>query len=205
MSHYKKYLIVGGVLIVIILTFLSYTFFDFEEYEYIADEVKTTEEVVENFYVDVKGAVKNPGVYQFKSGDRVFQAIEIAGGLTKNGSTSNINLSQKLTGEMVVYVYTNAEIKNGAKSISCETKCQCESIEVNNCYQQEESINNDKVNINTANLDTLLTLSGIGEAKAKTIINYRSENGDFKQIEDLINVSGIGQTLFDKIKDHITI
>ncbi len=204
MRNHKKYLIIGGVLAVIILTFVSYIYFDNEEELYIAEELNITEEPLKEFYVDVKGAVKNPGVYLFKNNDRVFDAIEKAGGLIKNSNTSNINLSKKLSSEMVVYIYTNNEIKNGNKSISCDTKCNYEIIETNNCYLNESN-DSKKVNINTANMNELLTLTGIGESKAGAIINYRQENGDFKDIEELIKVSGIGQVLFDNIKEFITV
>ena len=203
MNKYQKYFKVGGVFILIVLTLISYIFFESEEEVYIASKEITTEAVT-NFFIDVKGAVKNPGVYEFNTNQRVIDAIEKAGGLTKKADTSNINLSKKLESEMVVYVYTSSEIKNGSKSISCATKCNCETIEVNNCYQEEVS-SDGKVNINTASLDTLLTLSGIGDAKAKAIINYRNEHGNFKEVEDLKNVSGIGDTLFESIKEFITL
>ncbi|MDD4188019.1 MAG: helix-hairpin-helix domain-containing protein [Bacilli bacterium] len=199
----KKYLIVGGLACLIILTLVSYIFFDFEKEVYIAKEEITTSSN-SKFFIDVKGAVKKPGVYEFTTNERVIDALKKAGGLAKTGDTSNINLSQKLESEMVVYVYTKNEIKNGSKSISCSTKCSCETLEVNNCIQDE--VNKDgKVNINTANLETLQTLSGIGESKASSIIDYRSENGNFKEIEEIKNVSGIGDALFEKIKEFITI
>lgn len=202
MKKYQNYFIVGGIFLFIMITLISYINFDFEEDVYVASE-PTTKEVITYFYVDVKGSVKNPGVYEFTNGERVIHAIEKAGGLSKNGNTSNINLSQKLTSEMVVYIYSNTEIKNGAKSINCNTTCDCNSVEINNCYQEEQT--NNKININTANLEELLTLSGIGESKAIAIINYRNENGLFITIEDLTNVSGIGLTIFEKIKDKITV
>lgn len=203
MKFNKNYLIIGGVSVLIILTFISYIFIDkSEEDVYLAEEIVTTNEILKSFYVDVKGAVNSPGVYEFKNGDRVFNAIETAGGLTKNGNTSNINLSRKLNSEMVVYVYTNTEIKNGTNNITCDTKCNCESLEVNNCYPE---VKEDKININTASTDQLLKLTGIGESKAQAIIKYREDNGNFITIEDLKNVSGIGDVAFEKIKDMITV
>lgn len=200
MKTKKSYFIIGLFLLVVIFTLVSYFYFPKEEEVNIAIP-EVNNEVIANFYVDVKGAVKKPGVYEFVSGDRVFQAIEKAGGLTQNAETSNINLSQKLVSEMVVYVFTKTEVKNGAKSINCATKCNCQTLKVNNCYPSE----NEKININLANLEDLLKLSGIGESKAKAIISYREEKGLFKNIEELLNVSGIGQSLFDNIKDNITI
>jgi len=164
------------------------------------DEVTT--KISELFYVDVKGNVKNPGVYKFEENERVKDAIEKAGGLTKNANTDNINLSQKLFNEMVIYVYSNNEIKNGNNKLDCSTICETKVIEVNNCINTNKK---DLININTASLEELQTLTGIGESKAKSIIEYREEYGNFKSIEDLKNISGIGESLFNNIKDKITI
>ena len=88
-----------------------------------------------------------------------------------------------------------------------KSTCECETIEVNNCIKDEQVIENtdSKININTASLEQLMTLSGIGEAKAKAIIEYRESNGGFKSIEDIKNVSWIGDALFEKIKDFISV
>ncbi len=165
----------------------------------------TTEELKEisTFFVDVKGAVKKPGVYEFKQGDRVIDAINKAGGLKTTSDTSNINLSQKLKSEMVVYIYTKSEIKNNSKSISCDTICETNVIEVNNCIKNDKDEN--LININTANEEELLKLSGLGESKAKKIIEYREANGNFESIDEIKNVSGIGDALFENIKDKIKV
>ena len=90
--------------------------------------------------------------------------------------------------------------------MSCDTKCKTEIIEVNNCIETNENKNKDeKININTASLEDLLKISGIGESKAKNIIEYRETNGQFKNIEEIKNINGIGDSLFNKIKDNITI
>ena len=104
---------------------------------------------------------------------------------------------------MVIVTYTNNEIKKGSKTLECDTECNCEVIEINNCIESKES--STKININTASIDELMTLSGVGESKAKAIIAYREENGEFKTIEDLKEVSGIGDALFENIKDGITV
>ena len=167
---------------------------------------KTTSEVFEKNYIDIKGSVKNPGVYEFKKNDRVIDAINMAGGLLKNANTSNINLSQKLVSEMVIYVMNNSEIKNGSKVISCDTKCKTEVIEVNNCVEEKKlETSKNKININTATVEDFTGLSGIGEVKAKSIVEYRKSNGNFKSIEDIKNISGIGEALFNKIKDNIEV
>ena len=198
----KNYLIVGGIVLFIILTLISYVFFKPEKEKFFFEEITTTE-TLEYIYVDVKGAIKNPGVYKFTTENRVKDVIETAGGLTKNGSTANINLSKKLTNEMVVYIYTKEEIKKGSDKIICNTDCKCESVEVNNCYKQASS--NGKVNINTASLEEFQTLPNIGESKAKAIIEYRDQNGPFTTIEDITQVTGIGQTTFENLKEYITV
>ena len=178
------------------------------------DEKETLEEIslvtttndktekLEAIFVDVKGSVKNPGVYKFNENDRVQDAIKKAGGLTKSANTNNINLSQKLVNEMVVYVYSNNEIESGNKILDCNTICETNIIEVNNCINDIDT--NNLININKATLEELQTLSGVGESKAKNIIEYREQNGEFKNIEEIKNVSGIGDALYDSIKDKIT-
>lgn len=210
--HNKKYLIIIiGCIVILILSLVLYLFNDDKEIEEditlntITEKQTTKQEKKEKLYVDVKGSVVNPGVYEFKYNDRVIDAIELAGGLTKNADTSNINLSQKLTSEMVIYVYSNSEIKNNKDNLSCDTICETNIIEVNNCISSTNSNSNSLININTATLIELTNLSGIGESKAKNIIEYRNANGDFKSIEDLKNISGIGDSLFEKIKDKITV
>ena len=127
---------------------------------------------------------------------------------------------------MVVYIFTKNELKTTTKnatssalittkkSITTTTKitdntCHCETIEINNCINKEDntSSNEDdsKININTATKDELMTLNGIGDAKATAIIEYREQKGLFSSIEDIINVTGISETIYDKIKDNIKV
>lgn len=201
-ERFKPHLIIAAVIGIIIIIFFSYIYFEKEEEINILEDEDITTTISDNFFVDVKGAVKKPGVYEFKVGDRVIDAINKAEGLKKTGNTSNINLSKKLYSEMVVYVYTDKEIKDGTKNINCNTTCNCEKVEVNNCVENK---NNNKININTANITELQLLSGIGESKAKDIIKYREENGNFNSIEELKNISGIGELIYEKIKDNIII
>lgn len=215
MKYYlkDKRVIIGiSVFLVLCGLFLIIYFFkgsesDMEFQSELTVETKEEKENVEsNFYIDVKGAVKDPGVYLVSEGERVIDAIEKAGGLKKNANTSNINLSKRLSSEMVVVVYTNNEIKKGKNSLECNTECNCEVIEINNCIEREESKENTNlININTASTEELMNITGIGESKAKSIIQYREENGNFKVIEDIKNVSGIGDALFEKIKGSITV
>lgn len=209
MNKGKQKLLIGIFISIVVIIFISYVFLEKEETVYYSDnlEEEVTTTISDYFYVDVKGAVKTPGVYEFKNGERVIDAINKAGGITKEGNTSNVNLSKKLTSEMVVYIYTNKEIKDGSKAINCDTNCNCETLDINNCYEelkQEERMTS-KININTATIKELITLNGIGDSKAQNIITYREENGLFKTIEDIKNVSGIGDTIFINIKDQITV
>jgi len=207
----KKVFVGGSVLLVFILIFIGIYFSKSQNKDFLLEsEISVNEDtrndINSNFYVDVKGAVKDPGVYLASEGERVIDAIEKAGGLKKNANTDNINLSKRLVSEMVVVVYTDNEIKKGKKSLECDTKCECEVIEINNCIESEIKVTQgDKVNINKASIEELMTLSGVGESKAKAIIEYRGENGNFKSIEEIKNVSGIGEALFENIKDWITI
>lgn len=163
-------------------------------------------------YVDIKGAVKKPGVYKINSDKKIIDVITIAGGLMENANTDNINLSKKVTDEMVIIIYTDEEVKNSnivdtvIKVIDKE--CVCPNIQNDGCINTEinDSITNvnNIININAATLEELMSINGLGEAKAKAIIKYREENGYFKIIDDLLNVSGIGEALFEKIKEYIT-
>ena len=163
-------------------------------------------------YVDIKGAVKKPGVYKINSDKKIIDVITMAGGLMENANTDNINLSKKVTDEMVIIIYTDEEVKNSnivdtvIKVIDKE--CVCPNIQNDGCINTEinDSITNvnNIININTATLEELMSINGLGEAKAKAIIKYREENGYFKIIDDLLNVSGIGEALFEKIKEYIT-
>lgn len=172
-------------------------------------------------FVDVKGAVNNPGVYELESGKRVIDAINKAGGLSNNSNSININLSKKLEDEMVIIVYTKNEIlnykNNGSnKVISCASnECICPDSNNEVCVKKDSSSTktsksnniqtNSKVSINTASKEELMTLSGVGDAKAQKIIEYREKNGSFKTLEDIKNVSGIGDSMYEKIKDNITL
>lgn len=191
-----------------------------EEKETNNDDDSTSETV----FVDIKGAVNAPGVYELDTKKRIIDVINTAGGLTDNANTININLSKKLEDEMFIIIYTKEEIENYMKKqdvseIVCASyECVCPDSNNDGCYKTDAnktssntSSSNDevkvtgKVSINTASKEELMTLSGIGEAKAGAIIEYREKNGNFASIEDIKNVSGIGDAIFEKIKDNITI
>lgn len=162
--------------------------------------------------VDVKGAVKKPGVYELSKGATIYDAVIKSGGITYKGTTVNINLSKKLEDEMVIYVFTKDELmkKETVNEIACEIpKCECETVTVVECpdkngtNQDSEKPDDTKISINTATKEDLLKISGLGDAKASAIIEYREKNGSFKTLDEIKNVSGIGDALFEKIKDKI--
>jgi competence protein ComEA len=163
-------------------------------------------QIVNKIFIDIKGNVLNPGVYSLDEGSRVIDVINISGGLTENANTRYINLSKILIDGDVIVIYSNEEIEKAKESniIYIETPCICEEIN-DACLDNNISNNNSLININTASLGELDSLSGIGESKAQAIIKYREENGAFNSIEDILNVSGISETIFSKIKDFITV
>lgn len=141
-------------------------------------------EFEQKIYVTVAGEVNNPGMYEMTTDNRINDAIEKAGGFTENAYTDNINLAQKLTDEQYINVpSTTPDTTEVAPSSSF----------------------NGIVNINTATVDELCRLPGIGEEIAKRIIEYRENAGNFKRIIDIQNVEGIGTEKFNKIKNNITI
>ena len=176
-----------------------------------------TEKVVENIdlcTVDIKGAILSPGVYLTECNQTINDVINLAGGLLTNSDTSIINLAKKITDEMVIIIYTKDEVKNSnivdtvVKMV--EKECICPNIQNDGCINDTITNNigdNNQIliNINTATLEELLTLPGIGEAKARAIIKYRLDNGNFKNIDELLNVDGIGSKLYEEIKIYITI
>lgn len=171
--------------------------------------------IVNKIKVDIKGSVQSPGVYELDEDSRVIDLINMAGGLLKDSNTELINLSMKLKDEMTIIIYSNKEIDNYKKN---NNKKEIVYIEVEKCPDKindacinktTESNNSDKldnkISINNASIQELVKIPGVGEAKAKDIVSYREKNGLFKTIEDIKQVSGIGDSLFEKIKDNITI
>ncbi|HJD01442.1 MAG TPA: helix-hairpin-helix domain-containing protein [Candidatus Mediterraneibacter excrementavium] len=135
--------------------------------------------------VYICGAVHEPGVYELPEGSRVHEALEMAGGMTEEAAAYALNLARIAVDGEQIYVPDAEEI-------------QGQSILSGSGYEK-------KVNINTASMEELMTLTGIGEAKAESIIRYREENGGFQSIEDLMEIGGIKEGVFEKIKDDITI
>ena len=191
---YKKIKIIGVLLVMLVICM----------------GVSAKEDSGDTVFVDIKGAVNNPGVYELDTGSRVIDAIILAGDLREDADTSIINLSKELKDGMFIIVYTKEEISTYKDKIipsktiikEIENKIICPDTSNDSCISD-----NDKqaglININTASIEELTTLPGIGESKAKKIIEYREET-PFETIEDIKNVSGIGDSAFDKIKNNIT-
>ena len=212
-SIYKKGLAVVLIIAIIIMTIIgikltskeddiSFSNIDKEELNVINDDdlIKKEESVVvddkndnKKIIVDVDGAVKNPGVYEFFEGDRIDDAIIKAGGLLENAYTKNINKARVLVDGEKIYVS-----KEGEKNLDIE-------IMDGSIYNTGEAVeNNDKININTASKEVLMSLDGIGEVYSQRIIDYRNIV-KFSSIEELKLVKGIGEKTFEKIKDIITV
>ena len=140
----------------------------------------------------------------------MIDVIKLAGDLTENADTSVINLSKKVTDEMVIIIYSRDEVMDFKKTKEIEKQVE------ERCIQKDEnslvndacinsSVSNGKVNINNASIDELKNLTGIGDKKAKDIVSYREKNGNFNSIEDIMKVTGIGESNFAQIKEDITV
>ena len=221
--RYRKQIMIGVVVFILVASILCFFLWKISKNEKKepqnsplviqktkkASEKESKEDSI--LQVDIKGAINNPGIYSLKEGKRVIDVIESAGGLAANADTSVINLSKKISDEMVIIIYTKEEVESFK-----EVKEQ-ESIVQEKCHQKEENAlvndacitenekSNTKVSINNATLEELMTINGIGETKAKGIIAYREQNGPFQAIEDLTKVPGIGESTFAKIKEDITL
>lgn len=163
-----------------------------EESEASTDKEEQIAESLKEIIVDIKGQVKVPGVYHMEEGSRIIDVIEKAGGLLDESETTAVNFAQLLSDQMVIYVPKIGE------DIPVESTI---SQEIAEGGEQEQS----KININEADKEALMTLNGIGDSKAENILAYREENGLFKSIEDIKNVSGIGEATFNNLKDSIVV
>lgn len=186
-----------------------------DDNNYVVTEAKEPEEILTNeivkediVKVDIKGAVNKPGVYEVDESARVIDVIKIAGGLTKKANTEYINLAKSVENEMIIWVYTNDQIKDFIKQDIVyeyiEKDCNCPSVSTSACVGSNNSEKNELININKATKDELMTLTGLGESKALNIIEYRNKT-PFTKIEDIKNVNGIGDSVFEKIKNYITV
>ena len=138
--------------------------------------------------VDVKGAVKSPGIYDLPVGSRINDAVQKAGGLTDNADSKSINLAQRISDEALVYVPTKEEA----------TSQESQSNTSNNKE-------NKKVNLNKASVEELKQVKGLGAKRAQDIIDHRESNGKFKSVDELKKVSGIGAKTIEKLKEYVTV
>lgn len=184
------------VFALIIITFISVFYFNDNKQSSIevikSDTTKQDSETAhrKDIKVYISGEVKNPGVYTLIEGDRIVKLIEIAGGFTEKADASSINLAMKLKDEDFIRV--PGKILNNL---------QQQNISSAPVHQNM----NNKVNINTADLEQLKTLPRIGDALGQRIIDYRETNGPFRDIKDINNVSGIGEKMLENLKDKITV
>ena len=159
-----------------------------------SNEISQTETEDQLVTVDVKGAVKKPGVYQLQSNSRVHDALEKAGGLTDEADLKSVNQAQKLSDEAVVYV---AKVGENAVDVTASAPASATS----GTNQTKSAL----VNLNTATEADFQTISGIGQKRAQDIIAYREANGRFKSVDELKNVSGIGAKTLEKLKEYVTV
>ena len=159
----------------------------------IAETEKENNDAVK-MYVDIKGAVKLPGMYEVTSDMRVLNVIDMAGGLKETADDSQVNFSQRIEDQMVIYIPIEGEELS-------ETVIAGTNSNTANISKDEDG----KINLNQATKEELMTLSGVGEKKAEKIIEYREENGSFKTIEDLKNVNGFGEKSFESLEKYISI
>lgn len=151
----------------------------------ITEELEIVEQADSMIYVQVAGAVVKPGVYELPINSRVYEVIALAGGLLAEADDKDLNQAMLLTDGQKIYIYSKDEIE----------------MQLLN----ESSASDGLVNINTADIVTLQTLPGIGASRAGEIISYREQNGNFLSIEDIKNVSGIGDGIYSKIEAHIKV
>ena len=211
----KKQKIVLFIIIIITLGIAYYTYtikindqFNIEEQNLEVEENKIEEsnkieEETTKIVVHVSGAVRNEGIVELKEKSRIADAIEMVGGVTEDAYMKDVNLATILEDGMKIYIPTKEEVEkqreNTNDSVSKDT-----NLDIYNNGSNTRKKNN-KVNINTATKEELDTLTGIGESTANKIISYREEKGNFKSIEEIKEVSGIGDSKYEQIKNLIEI
>lgn len=159
----------------------------------VLDETKdNTETTFEKLYVQICGEVVNPGVFSVSAGTRVYQIVEMAGGMTQEADIDVVNQAETVYDGQQIYIPAQGEEYSVSANGNVTETNEGENIA-------------GKININIADRDSLMTLPGIGSSKAEAIIAYRESNGSYNTIEDIMNVSGIKQAAFDKIKDLICV
>ncbi|GEB09928.1 competence protein [Streptococcus equinus] len=151
----------------------------------------------DKIFVDIKGAVRKEGVYELTSGSRVTDVVKLAGGFTDDADKKSVNLAEKVADEAVIYV-----ARVGEEVTPASTPSQAKNTAASGAQQDADSA---QINLNTATLEELQTISGIGAKRAQDIIDYRDNNGGFSSVDDLKNVSGIGEKTLEKLKAEVTV
>ena len=187
----KQLIIIGCLLIATGLLFFMKRPEESQElplasFEEVSEEIEPTPPILEPlvYVVDLKGEVKIPGIYEVESTSRVHDVIELAGGFLETANVNAVNLAEKVRDEMVIYIPHIDEPLPQAERVN-------------------ETEGEKKVSLNQATLEEFQTLPGIGPAKAMAIINYREEFGMFNSVDELTNVSGIGEKTLEKLRDHL--
>lgn len=156
----------------------------------IREDVESTaseeQETADTIWVYVCGEVQNPGVYELKAGSRIFEAVEAAGGMSSQAAAEAVNLASPLADGQQVQIPSVQQAQTAASIAAEQTQGEL-------------------VALNSATKEQLMQLSGIGESKAQAILDYRQEHGRFESLEEIKQVPGIGETLFDQIKNDITL
>lgn len=203
----QKLLIIGSGLAVVVISLVGFflisrnhptepmaeeTFFQSSSPPEAAETTESSEQATnKKVYVDVKGAVKIPGMYQVKATMRVWDVLALAGGVSEEADTTSVNYSQKIADQMIIYVP-----KKGEVPVSLPTE---QSVASSGAAADE------KIDLNTATETELQTLSGIGLKKAQEILHYREEKGGFKSVDELKNVAGIGEKTVERLKEFLTV
>ncbi|GLB46991.1 competence protein [Philodulcilactobacillus myokoensis] len=223
-NEYRRYLMIGSVVIVVLILIILFSNHQGDSQTNFSNnmsqassmntnsssKIKNLHQTSNSFsqtshnnlvVVDVKGAVKQPGVYRLPSSLRIDDAVEAAGGLTKSADGNHVNLAQKLNDQQVIYVPFRGEIK-GKIVTNVNNTSSSQTSDISGSSSDSTS---NKINLNTADENELQKINGVGEKKAQKILDYRKEHGDFNKIEDIKNIPGFGDRSFDNIKNFICV
>lgn len=203
LKKYKQYLIVGMILVLSISGSIFFMIVNSKQKQVedpdealimnstSVSQSLESESISQQIYVDIKGAVEKPGMYEGRANMRVWDAVMLAGGVNEEADTKQVNFSERIIDQMVIYVPKFGE------ELQVENK--------NGDAKENPSKDTSKVDLNQADESELQTLPSIGQKKAQEIIRYREEKGGFKTIDELKNISGFGEKTFEKLKESIKV
>lgn len=193
LQKYKHEIMIGLLFLFILGVFFYFQFRDYQfmemESDSVFDVVQKEDNKKTNFMIDVKGAVAKAGIYEVGDDGCILDAIQMAGGLTDEADTSMINLSKKLEDGMMIVIPTKEEVELENSVVILG--------------ENGSDLNEGKLSINKASVSELETLPGIGLKKASDIVAYREEHGGFQSLDELMNVKGIGSSIYEKLKSYI--